>query len=216
MKNILMNTEMAKAIVEGRKTQTRRVIKDNLDSVELILKKDYSMECFIKKHSKFQKDEVIWVREPAKISQVFFNNNHKMAMKYKFLSDGQEFNMEVPERFRHTKEELGETIVAYPKWLKNNRGIPNGCIKEMARIFIKITDVRVEKIQDISDSDMLKEGIKSSYTKSKHDDIQSWNKKATISLRYNFINLWNKTAPNGYKWDDNPFVFVYDFEVVSK
>jgi len=29
-----------------------------------------------------------------------------------------------------------------------------------------------------------------------------------------FIELWNKTAPKGYKWEDNPFVFVYEWEYI--
>jgi hypothetical protein len=31
-----------------------------------------------------------------------------------------------------------------------------------------------------------------------------------------WINLWNSTAPKGYKWEDNPYVFVYEFERVKK
>jgi len=90
----------------------------------------------------------------------------------------------------------------------NCQGIPYGCIKTMARIFLKITDVRVEKLQDISIDDICRDAglIKNDYKRLFAYPNHIGNK---------WIKLWNKTAQKGYKWEDNPDVFVYDFERVN-
>jgi len=213
MKNILFNTEMTKAILDGKKTQTRRVakvydvdpyyVKDNIDEV-------------IKKHSKYQKGDILWVREPAKVIDYIESN---ITMKVEYV-DGETKIIDIPERF------LDENGYIKASWIKNMKGIPNGCIKEMARIFLKITDVRVERLQDITYQDILYEGKNDPYA-----DVYGtgWleNKATLISPQDSefkqisdwiimwWINLWNKTSPRSYKWDDNPYVFVYEFERVN-
>ena len=69
----------------------------------------------------------------------------------------------------------------------------------MARIFLKVTNVRVERLQDITFDDIEKYGIK-------------FNLK--INGKNKFKILWNSTAKDGYKWEDNPYVFVYEFEKI--
>ncbi|MFW2308043.1 hypothetical protein, partial [Aliarcobacter butzleri] len=101
------------------------------------------------------------------------------------------------------------------------KGVPNGCIKEMARIFLKVTNVRVERVKDISDKDCIKEGISevgfypdegfplcSGYMIGKDDG------KTALSNtpQKPFSELWNSTAKDGYKWGRDPYVFVYEFE----
>ena len=77
----------------------------------------------------------------------------------------------------------------------------------MARIFLKVTNVRVERLQDMSHENLLAEGFDFKYfdTKKKDKGFFSW-----------WINLWNSTSKDGYKWEDNPFVFVYEFERIEK
>ena len=206
MKNILMNTEMTKAILDGRKTQTRRagitnhgryIIDDNLLKSYKLSNQD------ILKCGKYQKDEVIWVREPAKIDMCFTEEIH-----FHYIADNKTSRLNIPKRF------IKDGFVV--DWMAHCNGVPNGCIKEMARIFLKITDVRVEMLQDISYEDTMAEGcvvgIEDCVTY--EDDGE---KKFVSYSAYNWYReLWNKTAPKGYKWEDNPYVFVYEFERVNR
>jgi len=215
MKNILMNTEMTKAILDGKKTQTRRVVKikklGKIDGAEdgcLKVSRNYRImienykipfENIIEQFSRYQKNEVIWVREPAKIDMCFTEEIH-----FHYLADNKTSKLNIPKRF------IKDGFVA--DWMAHCNGVPNGCIKEMARIFLKITDVRVEKLQDISDEEILKEGINPFITW----EHKPHEKKQSIMIGGEFTLLWNKTAPKGYKWEDNPYVFVYAFERIEK
>ena len=211
-----MNTEMTKAILDGRKTQTRSAITrfdvlnidDDWQTIEFndkkIIEKGEDGEWgkmdiidFISSHSKYQKDEVIWVREPVKIDMCFTEEIH-----FHYLADNKTSRLNIPKRF--TKD--GFVV----DWMAHCNGVPNGCIKEMARIFLKITDARVEKLQDIFESqegtaDVFKEGF------GETRELSTW-QKAMVD----FKNIWNKTAPKGFKWEDNPYLFVYEFERVNQ
>ena len=212
MNNILMNAEMAKAILYGRKTQTRRVVvvKDKNVEYEVLVKNNIvfglfddgarikkfnqPIKDFIKQEAKYQKDEVIWVIEPVKIDMCFAEEIH-----FHYLADNKTSKLSIPKRF--IKDGFA------PDWMAHCNGVPNGCIKEMARIFLKITDVRVEKLQDICANGIEDEGYHISIAKkigNCHEGMSDW-----------WINLWNKTAPTGYKWEDNPYVFVYEFKKVN-
>lgn len=82
---------------------------------------------------------------------------------------------------------------------------------------IRITNVRIERLQDISDDDCLKEGIKEFDTHSTangkaytFDGVnESWR-----TPREAFANLINKVSRKDV-WSENPYVFVYDFELVK-
>ena len=235
-KPILFNTEMVKAILDGRKTQTRRVIP--LKNNDLIFtgfvvsstaknregycafgkNKEQDLE-FIK--PKYKVGDVLYVREPTRIIEYTPVGNYGGiwndcdSARYEYLSDGEIGTLlEIPERFN-----------VIPKWIKNCQGVPNGCLKEMARIFLKVTNVRVERLQDISDDDCIKEGISevgfypdegyplcTGYMAGKDDG-----KTALANTPQKpFSELWNSTAKDGYKWEDNPYVFVYEFEGIEK
>ena len=84
---------------------------------------------------------------------------------------------------------------------------------------IRITDVRVERLQDISDEDCLKEGIQKMLTGCEYyqysfydSDKGLWNNYKTP--REAFAQLINKVSKKG-TWESNPYVFVYDFELVK-
>jgi len=212
MKNILMNTEMTKAILDGRKVQTRRVCKDK-EIADTFLKNGGELNKLwvIDKHSKYQIGETIWVREPARVNSLCPLNN---IIDFEYLADGQIGTLkDIPNRFMKSKEEQSKTNLLYPKWMEECQGIPNGCIKEMARIFLKITNVRVEKLQDISQENAKAEGV-SPMKVFTHPDR---GKKSLDLVDYkdNFKVIWNSTAPKGYKWEDNPYVFVYEFKIVN-
>ena len=92
--------------------------------------------------------------------------------------------------------------------------------KKYARIFLKVTGVRVEKLQDIEYNDeILLEGYPDGYElkadKKYSNDCHGEVDYCDDCQAEWFENLWNSNSKNGYKWEDNPFVFVYDFEVLK-
>jgi len=263
MKNILMNIEMAKAILDDRKIQTRRIVNcRNRTEIQL---DDFASRCgyfdgsknygcnhekcgevdeegngkcftwscplaicgyeteedsedyssfdgdnyvYLPK-PKYQKDDIIWVREPAKIVWYQFSAEDwkDNLIEYQYSDSNKSYEMIIPDRF----------LQSSPKWITGG-GIPNGCIKEMARIFLKITDVRVERLQDISVEDIIKEGVvvnTQSLEKYCNTD-EEFDLSVRESYYLEFEELWNRTSPKGYKWGDNPYVFVYEFEKVDK
>ena len=80
---------------------------------------------------------------------------------------------------------------------------------------IRITDVRVERLQDISDEDCLKEGLEwDGVAKQYYVDYQKETGRKTIlgkTPREAFANLIKKVSKKDV-WSENPYVFVYDFE----
>jgi hypothetical protein len=76
--------------------------------------------------------------------------------------------------------------------------------KAAARIWLEVTDVRVERLRDISEEDAISEGAEKEY--------QVYPERARY--RYGFALLWSKI--NGYEsWEANPWVWVVSFRVLS-
>lgn len=236
-KPILFNTEMVRAILDGRKTHTRIVVpkikgKPNLgycdfeDRFWITWSNNNELQDKAKKiYSKYNKGDILWVREPAEITNL---NSVNMTIGYHYGADEWIVNeankISIPDRFidmSHTGEIVENFDLIKPKWIRELQGIPNGCIKELARIFLKVTSVRVERLQDIEHEDILADGM----------DFNTYEMKEKGKLYGNdthgevdycedlagewWVKLWNSTSKDGYKWEDNPYVFVYEFERVE-
>ncbi len=86
-------------------------------------------------------------------------------------------------------------------------------VRKAARLFLKITGIRIEQIQDISQEDAKAEGVDGSevmyplnYDGHRFDE-------GKILYRPGFIELWDsRNKKRGYGWDENPYVWVYDFK----
>lgn len=82
--------------------------------------------------------------------------------------------------------------------------------KEATRIWLKVTDVRVERLQDITSEQISREGVEVEYP-----HVLNGEEK-----RYAFSTLWNSTIKksdlNRYGWDANPWVWVIEFERCEK
>ena len=228
MKPIQFNTEMVKAILEGKKTQTRRVIP--LKNNDLIFtgfvvsstaknregycafgkNKEQDLE-FIK--PKYKVGDILYVREPCKIMTLKGCHTDKsLILVYKYRNDitNIEYKIKLPDRFYKKDNVVPDWVSWFGKTI-----IPSGSIKEMARIFLKVTNVRVERLQEAELQDICEEGYPEGYQpfyftsdlkRELHENkMDDW-----------WINLWNSTAKDGCKWEDNPYVFVYEFERIEK
>ena len=220
MKNILMNIEMTKAILEDRKTQTRRagitnhgryVIDDNLLKSYKLSNQD------ILKCGKYQVGDIIGVRESVEITN-FIDTEAYAELSFKYITDDALGSINSDNTEEYKLVDFFEEKLYGKSWVKVGTRVPNGCLKEMTRIFLKITDVKVERLQDISIDEIEKEGV--SFDKGRLEKYCTSDDEFDSLVREEFllrwIELWNKTAPKGHKWEDNPYVFVYEFKKVNK
>lgn len=217
-KPILFNTEMVKAIFDGRKTQTRRVVgsrfritgflpfndeeKQNGYRFSILDEKTNSkydtasLEFFTAYgFSKYKAGDILWVRETFQTCECGFCEVCNVL-------DGIVYKADYNSKGEHS--DLYSCLEDEVYW-KPSIHMP----KKYARIFLKVTNVRVERLQDIKYSDIEKEGIKYK------DFLIREGVGINTQLQRNWINLWNSTAKNGYKWEDNPYVFVYEFERIK-
>ena len=218
MKPILFNTEMVRAILDGRKTVTRRAIKPHykdgdagfrinrrtVDGVITGVEYYDEEECGTDRYIKppYQIGDILYVRETwARL--VTAKDGEMQSERYVYKATD--------------KYPFGESgyIVKF-RW-KPSIHMP----KEAARIWLKVTDVRVERLQDITEEDAIKEGI---------SPLPCHNCKATFGCDDciyegcteidGFSELWNSTIKkqdlDSYGWDANPWVWIIKFERIEQ
>lgn len=202
---ILFNGEMVRAILDGRKTCTRRVIKHNVDA---ILNSPYHMEhpevedaWLIKKLCRppYEPGDILYVRETwcgLPVNEAGHMRGHTI---YYYKADGELR----PKGWRGT----WHPSIHMPK--------------EAARIWLKVTDVRVKRLQGITDEQAKREGIQ-------YDECPTgftWKQETDMHNCYTtpigaMQALWNSTIKKSdldrYGWAANPWVWVIEFERCEK
>ena len=109
-----------------------------------------------------------------------------------------------------------ESYLSLEEWLLKKAHYQAGEVVSVAQSHIKITDLRIERLQDISDEDCFKEGLEFlngsyyvSYDKKTHSRI--WLGKTPQEA---YAALIDKISGNG-TWEHNPLVWVYEFELID-
>lgn len=214
-KPILFSTEMVQAILAGRKMQTRRVVNpqpikfrtefpipvsDAIKDNKALIKKGYALlgtsgplSGYTYGKSKYQPGDILWVRE------TFIDVGEKADQYF----GGVRFHYKANQDF----------VGCWP-W-KPSIFMP----KEAARIFLKVTNVRVERLQDISEEDAIAEGVL--YERGVAYPHCGWFdfeiKLPVLSNPKNaFKSLWQSINGKKHPWDSNPWVWVYEFERIEK
>lgn len=208
IKPILFNTEMVRAILDGRKTCTRRVIKlpENMDGVPVGKSGDSNNPLGFMhpggiKRPPYQPGDILYVRETwceLPVNEAGHMRGHPV---YYYRADG---DMR-PEEWRG-------------KWSPSTH-----TPKEAARIWLKVTNVSVERLQDITEDGAKAEGAKQCY-----EQINTIENKPVTYLAEDykgyyvlgFKSVWNSTIKKSdldrYGWDANPGVWVIEFERCEK
>lgn len=219
MKKIMFNDKfgLTQAVLEGRKTMTRRICKydrpdESWDIVFPVFgSKDYDNEgnlvsplfgAFGWKNK--DGDFTGWNNPLYKVGEVV-----AIAQSYRDLGYS-------PDSLdRHPKD------LSIRGLMKNSAGWNNKMfVKSYAcKHHIKITNVKVERLQDISDEDCLKEGIIHAYTdnngiKRYHTPHTKRGYLSTDVAQQAFSFLIDKVSGKG-TWESNPFVFAYEFVLVD-
>lgn len=185
---MLFNTEMVKAILDGRKTCTRRLVKflpgknpqwTGYIKDGLMLYNGKNEPCIRK--APYQSGDILYVRETW---SEWTDGYLYKAWTEPFPQPGQ-----FPEI----------------KW-KPSIHMP----KEVARIWLKVTDVKVERLQEIDIEGIRNEGLSSAAVHAGDTEIAL--KEWKILWDYNI----KKSELDTYGWDANPYVWVVEFERCEK
>lgn len=196
MKKIMFNDKfgLTMAVLDGRKTQTRRIMKGK---------------------PLFPSDEIESAGVLGDEVQIIANGGESLiTMKLPFRVG------EVVAVAQSYKDAINPIDWESMKLYEGTSGWNNKMFvrADLMPHQIRITDVRVERLQDISDEDCMKEGIQTFYyvdCKFPPDGYTFDDGKSHFnSLREAFAHLINKVSRKDV-WQENPYVFVYDFELVN-
>lgn len=226
-KPIIFSGESVRAILDGKKTQTRRVI--NPQPPQIFDKIPATFKCMIGDFALWengfadwqnkvprQPGDKLWVRETwARRGDKYYYRADSNCEEIRSRAD-----CECPKNQPVTAVcELCEAVDGYVKWHS-----PLFMPREAARIFLRVTNVRVERVQDISDSDAKAEGCTG--IACNHPNITYSGGMAACTDCMNtgwleppsveYAQLWDKlNAKRGYSWETNPFVWVIEFERIT-
>lgn len=201
IKPILFNTEMVRAILDGQKTCTRRVVKTRRKdacgfyvtkrpdgSFAGIYEYDEDERMFENQLIQYKPGDILYVRETwcgLPVNEAGHFRGHPI---YYYKADGDLR----PEGWRGAWRPL----IHMPK--------------EAARIWLKVTDVQVERLQDITSEQIYREGA----------EVEEPFVLNGEEKRYAFSVLWNSTIKKSdldrYGWAANPWVWVIEFERCEK
>jgi hypothetical protein len=210
-KPILFNTDNVKAILADRKTQTRRVMKPQpeLYPPGWLYGGEYYMDDAAMQSYLFHDvygnsgspygsayadgtSDALWVRETCKLFSLSGAGTEaspcELTVKYK-AGNGIK-TVPLPQSHGLSFEKWRPSIFM-PRWA--------------SRITLRVTAVRVERVQDISRPDVHAEGVLCQYCKMQQGDI--------CNCTDAFSHLWDSiNAKRGHPWQSNPWVWVVEFE----
>lgn len=216
IKPILFNTEMVRAILDGRKSCTRRLVKTRRKDAcgFYVTRKTDGTFAGIYEYDEseimfdnpleplYQPGDILYVRET-----VWQKIGHYLDI------DGETKPSWYNEFKYVASDEKPETGWNY-SWAKRpSIHMP----KEAARIWLKVTDVRVERLQEITEAGAEAEGAVNNIgmihaPDNEYDHIHT--------AKEHFIEIWNSTIKKSdidrYGWDANPYVWVIEFERCEK
>lgn len=181
---ILFSTEMVQAILAGRKTMTRRIVKMYATSDAHPLRQIPEWLKENKTCPYGQPGDLLWVRETW--SSGFIENTKPTGIRFK--ADDVNYNVKwKPSLFMK---------------------------KEISRIWLQVTDITVERLQEISEEDAISEGVfvyeaGEAYRDYKYDKAGSF-----MTARGSFLSLW-ATINGDESLIANPWVWVVKFKVLS-
>ncbi|MDK0687151.1 hypothetical protein P5F08_14135 [Clostridium perfringens] len=221
MKPILFNTAMVRAILDGEKTCTRRILK----LPKHIEKQRNGLYILCAEGSTYSdrefKDVIDYINPPYKVGDILYVRETfrwQLVGEFDFWGDCN-WDDEVVEY----KASVNEFLEEYEEYLdreeyESTRWIPSIHMpKDLARIFLKVTSVRAERLKDITDEGCYQEGISgtSFYDEAEHIQIAGIGLNDSLE-RTAFSLLWNSTVrEEKYSWEGNPWVWIIGFKRIE-
>lgn len=207
IKGVVFNTDMVTAVLDGYKTQMRRVIKVPPKAHCVFLAWD---------EATFQ-----WYRKASSSHEIFEKLEH-IPLPYR-VGD----ILYVKETWGIAREQYGgvdckpsyvyrancSPVEAWGRPWRPSTQMP----KDAARIFLKVTGITPKKLHDITEEDIAAEGIDSGISLRSFEDNDL---NEPVGGYREFAEYWDKNLSakdkEFYSWDSNPWVWVITFERVNK
>ena len=204
IKPILFNTEMVRAILDGRKSCTRRLVKPEPQGYFEVNEEPLYIYDTDENQGKitppYQPGDILYVRETWEHFECCCCEGDEHGNCYREPQQSALNKSCGCYMYRATDEIYGDA-----KWHPSIH-MP----KEAACIWLKVTDVRVERLQDITSEQIYKEGV----------EVEEPHVLNGEEKRYAFSSLWNSTVKKSdidrYGWNANPWVWVIEFERCEK
>lgn len=198
-KPILFSTPMVQAILEGRKTQTRRICKVPIKPMEEVMctketdpnDPEFSGFYLVKNNWVYHTESKL-----AKSLSPFGQIGDVLWVRETFRPKGHSFPIGEHFEYKATAEADGNPI--NEPW-KPSIFMP----KDASRIWLRITDIKIQKLHDISRGDSMSEGCPFPNV-AKETNPYAW-----------FAELW-QTIHGFSSWNNNPWVWVIEFERIEK
>lgn len=180
MKPIIFSGPMVRAILDGNKTQTRRVVRDaHFCDDPFVVEGLYASDgCGTLVNARYNPGDILWVKETWQPHPEAGLSYPEGKIPWDAICYAADFSA---EEYQDSKP-----------W-KPSIYMP----RDAARIFLKVTSVRVERLQDISEEDAKAEGV---------------TLKFGHTYREAFEELWESINGKKHPWKSNPWVWVYEFE----
>ena len=199
VKPILFNTEMVRAILDGRKKLTRRIVKipnyinQQDDGLYTLFAEG---TCYENQHF----EEIVqYLKKPYQPGDILYVRE----------TWGHPISLNSDKQYVFRADKIAEN------GFKNDSHIWYPSIhmpKEAARIWLRVTNVRVDRLNEITDKDAEREGTQPDYPFDY--DVDKW-----PNLEH-FKKIWNSTIKKSdldrYGWDASPWVWVVEFERCEK
>lgn len=217
IKPILFNTEMVRAILDGRKDATRRIVKGFIPDDAVWGYTAFTPKGYISCRGTFadgygekffklpcEPGDILYVRETW---QCWRAHRYEATADIRFRAGGDDVRLQFANGNTDSIDRLDYDTFVH-KWFSHNREWKPSLFmpKVAARIWLKVTDVRVERLQEITIDGIRNEGFSSMAVHAGDMEIamEEWK------------NLWNSTIKkpdiNHYGWDANPWVWIIEFE----
>ena len=234
---ILFNTEMTRAILEGRKGCTRRICKDaneytvpDMDFFDAD-KRTYAVHNFADQEHTEQLSiaertcpicpgDILYVRETW---QCWRAHRYEATADIRFRAGGDDVRLQFANGSTDSIDRYDFDTFVH-KWFSHNGEWKPSLFmpKEAARIWLRVTNVRVERLQEITENGAKAEGISEEWARSWwkpicNDPDSGGYPKYRDTFAY---EVWDSTTKKSdldrYGWDANPFVWVVSFERCEK
>lgn len=203
---ILFSGPMVRAILEGRKTQTRRVVKPQpLTELEAAVLRDSATYWSVqfRRRIPFKSHDRLWVRETWRFdhseSDVYYRADDSCRRFLdREIDDWADKDWKKPHRHAQWAARWRPSIFM-PRW---------ACRLELA-----VTGVRVERLREIGEADAEAEGVPDEYIDRLLDAGCDIGFSPSDPWRQGFERLWDSiNESRGFGWSTNPWVWVVEFE----
>lgn len=201
MKGKIFNTESVKAIMENRKTMFRVPVKESEQYTKVVpYAGSYNTFLFIKEGVVTGSGTGSELKAPYGTigDRIYVRETWCNTCGNKVCYRENMVRCDRPPHFPNS----------HHPW-KSSSCMP----KKYARIWLEITDIRVERVQDITEEDAVKEGFKYEGWIPTYNDPDSGGDGIMVLPSENSSIKWNSKYRN---WSDNPWIFIIEFKRIDK